>query len=147
MEDVFFSFQESLAEKSEGIILSSALKSFELIKNDDVMPGFSISQYLVKCYSRPNGLPHLVSHDENNLIKCDANCPRYNLEELCGLCIAVALKLKCLKSIAYNLGKCRNKTTTQLASQKIKNNIVDRISPALVRKSLIGSPEKSFLKI
>ena len=73
------------------------------------MPGFSISQYLVKFYSRPNVLPHLVSHAENNLIKCDANCPRYNSEGFCGLCIAVVLKVKCLKSFAYALGKCEIK--------------------------------------
>ena len=59
-------------------IRSSVLKSFELIKNDDVMPGFGISQYLAKSYSRPNGLSHLVFHAENNLMKCDANCPKYN---------------------------------------------------------------------
>ena len=59
-------------------IRSSVLKSFELIKNDDVMPGFGISQYLAKSYSRPNGLSHLVFHAENNLMKCDVNCPKYN---------------------------------------------------------------------
>ena len=68
-----------------------------MIKNV-LMSGFSISQYLVKSYSRPNSLLHLVSHAENNLIKCDANCPRYNSE---GYIIAVALKRK---SIAYALG-------------------------------------------
>ena len=129
MEGVVFIFQESLPEKDESIIRSSVLKSFELIKNDDVIPGFGISQHLVKSYSRPNGLPHLVSHAEINLIKCDANCPRYNSEGFCGHCIAVGLKLKFLKSFAYALGKCRNKTTTQLASQKIKNNIVGGKAP------------------
>ena len=47
--------------------------------------------------------------------------------------------------MAFDLGKCRNKTTTQLASQKIKNNIVGPKAPARVGKSLIGTPEKSFL--
>ena len=72
-----------------------------MIKNVDLMSGFSISQYLVKSYSRPNSLLHLVSHAENNLIKCDANGPRYNSEGFCVLCIVVALKRK---SIAYALG-------------------------------------------
>ena len=54
LEDVVFIYQESLPEKDESIIRSSVLKSFELINNDDVMLGFSISQYLVKSYSRPN---------------------------------------------------------------------------------------------
>ena len=111
LEDVVFIFQESLPEKDESIVRSSVLKSFELINNDDVMPGFSISQYLVKSYSSPNVLPYLVSHAENNLIQCDANCPRYKSEGFCGLCIAVTLKVKCLKSFAYALGKCSNKTT------------------------------------
>ena len=90
-------------------------------------------------------MPHLVSRTENNLIKCDANCPRYNSEEFCGHSIALALKLKCLKSFAYALGKCWNKTTNQLVFQKIKNYIVGGKTPARVRKSLIGSSEKSFL--
>ena len=101
LEDVAFIFQELLPEKDESIILKSVLESFELTKNVDLMPDFSISQYLVKSYSRSNGLPHLVSNAENNLIKCDANCPRYNLERFCVLCITVALKGK---FIAYALG-------------------------------------------
>ena len=55
-----FIFQESLLEKDERIIRKSVLKNFELIKNVDLMPDFSVSQYLVKSYSRPNGLPRLV---------------------------------------------------------------------------------------
>ena len=106
LKDVVLIFQESLPEKDEDIVRSSVLKSFESIKND-VMPSFGISQHLVKSYSRANGLPHLVSHTENNLIKCDANCPRYNSEGFHSPCIAVALKLKCLKSLPYDLEKFR----------------------------------------
>ena len=94
MEDVVFIFQELLPEKDERIIRKSVLKSFELIKNVDLMPDFSVSQYLVKSYSRTNGLPHLVFNAENNLIKCDANCLRYNSERFCVLCITVVLKGK-----------------------------------------------------
>ena len=54
---------------------------------------------------------------------------RYNSEGFCGHCTAVGLKRKFLKPFAYALGKCRNKTTTQLASQKIKNNIVGGKAP------------------
>ena len=45
-EDVVFIFQESIRKKDENIIRSSVLKSFELIKNDVVMPGFGIFQVL-----------------------------------------------------------------------------------------------------
>ena len=95
LEDAVFIFQESLPEKDESITRSSVLKSFESIKNDHFMLGFGISQYLVKSYSRPNGLPHLVSHAENNLIKCDTSCPRYNSEGFCGHYIAVIF---CIRS-------------------------------------------------
>ena len=93
------------------------------------MLGFSIYQYLLKSYSRPNGLPHLAYHAENNLIKCNHNCPRSNSERFCSFCVVVALKPKCLKSFAHALGECRNKTTTQLAPQKITNEIGGQKAP------------------
>ena len=119
-----FYFSRTLQENDESIIRSSVLKTFEFIKNYNVMLGFSIYQYLLKSYSRPNGLPHLAYHTENNLIKCNPNCPRSNSERFCSFCVVVALKPKCLKSFANALGECRNKTTTQLAPQKINNEIV-----------------------
>ena len=142
LKDVVLIFQESLPAKDEDIVRSSELKSFESIKND-VIPGFGISQHLVKPYSRPNGLPHLVFHAENNLIKCDANCPRYNSGGFCSPCIAVALKLRCLKSLPHDLEKFRSKNITQLASQKINKNTTGQKLPARMRKSLIGSPKIS----
>ena len=54
------------------------------------------SQYFVKPYSRPNGLPTLVSCSENGLSKCDSNCHMYNSEGFCGN--TVALKNKTIES-------------------------------------------------
>ena len=72
LDGLMFILQDALPEKEENI-RSSVLKSVELVKNYDVMPAFVASQYIVKPYSRPNGLPHLVSCCENRLIKCDSN--------------------------------------------------------------------------
>ena len=53
LEDVVFVFQESLPEKDESIIRSSALKSFELIKTMMLFQVLVFSRfwYLVKSYS------------------------------------------------------------------------------------------------
>ena len=93
LDGLMFILQGVLPEKEENI-RSSVLKSVELVKNNDVMPAFGASQYIVKSYSRPNGLPHLVLCCENGLIKCDSNCPRYKSEGFCGHTIAVALRNK-----------------------------------------------------
>ena len=93
LDGLMFILQDALPEKEENI-RSSVLKSVELVINNDVMPAFTASQYIVKSYSRPNGLLHLVSCSENGLIKCDSNCPKYNSEGFCGHTIAVALKTR-----------------------------------------------------
>ena len=74
-DGLMFILQDALPKKEENILRSSVLKSVELIKNNDVIPAFAASQYIVKSYSRPNGLPHPVSYCETGLIKCDSNCP------------------------------------------------------------------------
>ena len=126
---------ENAMESLDGLmfILQDAPPEKE-VKNNDVMPAFTASQYFVKSYSWPNGLPHLVSCCENGLIKCDSNCPRYNSEEFCGHTIAVALKNKTVQSFASALSKCNEKTTTSVASQKIKSNVVGRKVPVRIRK-------------
>ena len=106
------------------------------------MPAFAASQYIVKSYSRSNGLPHLIACCENGLNKCDSNCPRYNSEGCCGHTIAVALKNTTVQSFASALSKCNEKTTTSVASQKIKSNVVGRKVPVRIRKPPLGSPEK-----
>ena len=103
LDGLMFILQDALPEKEENIIRSSVLKSVELVKNNDVMPAFGASQYIVKSYSRPNGLPHLVLCCHNGLIKCDSNCPRYNSEGFCGHTIAVALKNKIVQNFASAL--------------------------------------------
>ena len=55
LDGLMFILQDTLPEKEENI-RSSVLQSAELVKNNDVMPAFAASQYIVK----PNGLPHLV---------------------------------------------------------------------------------------
>ena len=65
LDGLMFILQDALPEKKENIIRSSALKSVELVKNNDVMPAFGVFQYIVKSYSRPNRLPHLVLCCEN----------------------------------------------------------------------------------
>ena len=134
---IMFILQDAQPEKEENIIRSSVLKSVELVKNNDVMPAFGASQYIVKSYSRPNGLPHLVLCCENGLIKCDSNCPRYNSEEFCGHTIAVALENKTVQSFASVLSKCNEKTATSVASQKIRSNVVGRKVPARIRNTAI----------
>ena len=59
LDGLMFILQDTLPEKEENI-RSSVLQSAELVKNNDVMPAFAASQYIVKSYSQPNGLPHLV---------------------------------------------------------------------------------------
>ena len=101
---------------------------------DWLMPAFAASQYIVKSYSRSNGLPHLIACCENGLNKCDSNCPRYNSEGCCGHTIAVALKNTTVQSFTSALSKCNEKTTTSVASQKIKSNVVGRKVPVRIRK-------------
>ena len=113
LDGLMFILQDAPPKKEENI-RSSVLQSVELVKNNDVMPAFAASQYIVKSYSRPNGLPHLVSCCENGFIKCDSNCPRYNSEGFCGHTIAVALKNKTVQSSAFALTKCNEKTTTSV---------------------------------
>ena len=55
LDGLMFILQDTLPEKEENI-RSSVLQSAELVKNNDVMPAFAASQYIVKS----NGLPHLV---------------------------------------------------------------------------------------
>ena len=109
-DGLMFILQDALPEKEENIIRSSALKSVELVKNNDMMPAFGASQYIVKSYSRPNGLPHLVLCCENGLIKCDSNFSRYNSEGFCGHTIPVALKNKIVQSFASVVSKFNEKT-------------------------------------
>ena len=107
---IMFILQDALPEKEENIIRSSVLKSVELVKNNDMMPAFGASQYIVKSYYRPNGLPHLVLCCENGLIKCDSNFSRYSSEGFCGHTIPVALKNKIVQSFASLVSKFNEKT-------------------------------------
>lgn len=43
-----FILQDTLPQKEENIVCSLVLKSFELIKINDVMPAYVASQYVVK---------------------------------------------------------------------------------------------------
>ena len=63
------------------------------------MPGFLYFPVSGKVLCQIHGLLHLVSQAEKNLIKHDANSPRYNSEGFCGHCVPAALKHKCLKSL------------------------------------------------
>ena len=51
LDGLMFILQDALPEKEENI-RSSVLRSVELVKNNDVMPTFAASQYIVKSYSR-----------------------------------------------------------------------------------------------
>ena len=138
LDGLMFILQDAPPKKEENV-RSSVLKSVELIKNNDVMPAFADSQYIVKPYSRLNRLPHLVSCCENRLIKCDSTCPRYNSEGFCGHAIVVALKNKTVQSFASALSKYNEDTTTGVASQKIKSNVVGRKVRVRIRKPPLGS--------
>ena len=108
LDGLMFILKDAPPEKEENI-RSSVLQSVELVKNNDVMPAFAASQYIVKPYSRPNRLPHLVSCCENGLVKCDSNCLRCNSEGFFGHTKAVALKNKTVQSFASALSKCNEK--------------------------------------
>ena len=73
-----FLLQEALPNQSCENIRSSILKSFELISNSHIIPGFGNNQYLLKSYSRPNDPPHFVCVRVNGFISCHNNCPKYN---------------------------------------------------------------------
>ena len=77
----------------------------------------------------------------DGLNKCDSNYPGYNSEGYFGHTIAVALKHTTVQSFASALSKCNEKTTTSVASQKIKSNVVGRKVPVRIRKPPLGSPE------
>ena len=143
-DGLMFFLQDALPKKEENIIHSSVLKSVELAKNNGAMSTFTASQYIVKSYSRPNGLPHPVSGCENGLIKrlIGSNCPRYHSEGFRGHTIAVALKNKTIQRFASALRKCNGKTTTSVASQKIKSNVFGCKVPVRIRKPPLGSSEK-----
>ena len=51
LDGLMFILQDELPEKEENITRSSVLQSDELIKNNDVMPAFAASQYIIKSYS------------------------------------------------------------------------------------------------
>ena len=138
LDGLMFILQDGLPKKEKNIIRSSVLT----YQKNDVMSVFVAFQYIVKSYSRPNRLPHLVSCSENGLIKCDSNCPRYSFREFCGYTIAVALKNKTIESFASAFSKCNKKTTASVASQKIKNNVVGRKAPFCIKKLPTGSLEK-----
>ena len=111
------------------IIRSFILKSFELISNGHIIPGFGNNQYLVKLYSRPNGPPHFVCVRVNGFISCDNNCLKYNKERFCDHTIGEALKYKPAEKYASALSKCHARTVTQLAWQNINPSQVDRKRP------------------
>ena len=124
-----FLLQEALPNQSCENIRSSILKSFELISNSHIIPGFGNNQYLVKSYSRLNDPPHFVSVRNNGSISCDNNCPKCNKEGFCGHTIGVALKCKLVEKYASALSKCQERTVTQLASQNINPSQVGRKRP------------------
>ena len=68
----------------------------------------------MKSYSRPNDFPHNVNIDENGLIKCDFNCPRYNVDGFCSHAIAVSLQTKSLEKYGYVLSKCEERNGTAI---------------------------------
>ena len=51
LDGLMFILQDELPETEENITRSSVLQSDELIKNNDVMPAFAASRYIIKSYS------------------------------------------------------------------------------------------------
>ena len=141
-----FLLQEALPNRSCENIRSSILKSFELISNSHIIPGFGNYQFLVKLYSRINDPPHFVCVRNDGFISCDNNCPKYNKEGFCGHTIVIALKCKLIEKYAGALSNFPERTVTQVASQNINSSQVDRKRPQRIRNSVKRNPENKFRK-
>ena len=104
-----FLLQEAQPNQSCENIRSSVWKSFELINNSHIIPGFGNNQYLVKSYSRTNDQPHFLCVRDAGFIFCDNNCPKYNKEGFCGHTIGIALKCKLVEKYASVYRNARRK--------------------------------------
>ena len=98
LDALVFLFSEALPGKPEEIIRPSITKANRLNYENAIKVGFSEDQYLVRSYSKPNQPPHIVLTTDSGLIKCDANCIKYQSEGFCSHCIAVAIKCNSIRS-------------------------------------------------
>ena len=125
---------------------SNTIKAVEntcTIAKKNVISSFNENNYFMKLYSHPNDFPHNININEKGLIKCDSNCPRYNVDGFCSHAIAFSLQTKCLKKYACALSKSAERiATAAIVPQKIDVKKVGRKSVTRPRK--IGSPEKKL---